>query len=226
MRMRYPGLVFLAVLSILALSGSFVAAKVISVGDTPTPSIDPTTFQALPEGDLGPSLTTNGDGVLTPGLSGPAIECFNFNDNPVHNGGFLFIPPDPHNAAGLTHVINIGNCIIEWRPKNAPLDVPEYRASLKAFFTGAAGPGGIGTLATPAFDPKVIYDQYANRFIVVALEVLGGPPLQSRILVAVSKVPTRTAVGGSTPSTRWYRLAVSTATPTIRVSPSMTRRYT
>jgi FlgD Ig-like domain len=203
MRMRYPGLVFLAIISILAFGGS-VAAKINAV-DTPSPSIDPATFSALPEGGLGPSVAPSGDGALTPGLSGPAIECFNFNDNPGLNGGFLFIPPDPHCAAGLTHVINIGNCIIEWRPKNAPADVPQYRNSLKAFFTGALGAGGIGTLATTGFDPKVIYDQYSNRFIVVALEVLVGPPLQSRILVAVSK--------GADPNGGWWLHAINSMVP-------------
>ena len=208
MRMRYPGLVFLAVLSILAFSGSeslgrppkgnFVA---ISATDTPTPSIDPASFSALPEGGLGPSLNTDGNGALTPGLSGPAIECYNFNDNPTFNGGFLFIPPDPHCAAGLTHVINIGNCIIEWRPKNAPLDVPQYRNSLAGFFAGT-----VGTLGTTAFDPKVVYDQYRDRFIVVALEVLGGPPLQSRILVGISK--------GADPNGGWWTYAINSMVPT------------
>ncbi len=198
MRMRYLRLVFLAVVSITVFGGA-VAAKV-NVVDTPTPSVDPASFAALQEGGPGPSMTTDGNGVLTPGLSGPAIECFNFNDNPPLNSGLLFIPPDPHCAAGLTHVINIGNCIIEWRPKSAPLDVPQYRNSLKGFFAGAVGAGGIGTLGTTCFDPKVIYDQYQDRFIVVALEQ-GNPPLQSRILVAVSK--------GADPNGGWWLHAIN-----------------
>jgi hypothetical protein len=160
-----------------------MAAK-ISIVDTPTPSVDPAAFGVLAEGNLGPSVIGGGDVALTPGLIGPAIECFNFDDNAVHNGGFLFIPPDPHCAAGLEHVINIGNCYIEWRPKNAPLDAPQYRSSLAAFFAGV--PGGLGTTG---FDPKVIYDQYADRFVVVTLEVVTSPALASRILIAVSKTP-------------------------------------
>jgi hypothetical protein len=189
MRMRYPGLVILAVIAIVALSGSFAAAK-ISVSETPTPSFDVETL-SLFEGFLGPSLEGTPDGVLTPGLLSSA-ECANFNDNPPLNPpGFLFIPPDPHCAAGAQHIVNVGNCYIEWRLKNALVNVPQYKAGLSTFFAGV--PGGLGTTG---FDPKVIYDQYSNRFIVVALEFVAGPPLQSRIWIAVSK--------GADPNGGWW----------------------
>ncbi len=129
--------------------------------------------------------------ALTPGLIGPAIECYDFDDNGTLSGGFVYIPPDPHCAVGQTHVINIVNVGIEWRPKNNPLDTPEYQALLSTFFAGV--PGGLGTAT---FDPKVIYDQYSDRFIVITLERVTSPTLQSRILVAVSKT--------SNPNAGWW----------------------
>ncbi len=196
MRMRYPGLVFFALISILALCGSQVAAKIYS-NDVPTPTLTAQQMASL-EGPMGPVLPGFSEVPLTPGLISSA-ECFNFDDNQTYNknpatgDGVRFIPPDPHTAAGLQHVIDIGNCYVEWRLKNALVNAPQYRAPLYnptrfnpnlGLFVGV--PGGLGTYA---FDPKVIYDQYSNRFIVADLEQVAGPPLQSRILVAVSKGP-------------------------------------
>lgn len=59
------------------------------------------------------------------------------------------------------------------------------------------------------FDPKVIYDQHAGRFVVVALEkeddcpAIGGSTDSSRILVAVSDDSNPTISGGT-----WYFTAI------------------
>jgi FlgD Ig-like domain len=123
------------------------------------------------------------------------VEGFHFDTNFLLNDGLTFIPPDAGCAAGPDHVLNIGNSILEWRPKEETSSTPEFQASLKSFFAAlpapAPNPGPGTTLGTHCFDPKVIYDQYAGRFIVVALErwdtATGNPSNQSRILLAVSK---------------------------------------
>jgi hypothetical protein len=136
-----------------------------------------------------------------PPLSGTAIECFNYNSNITYAAG-QFIPPDPHCAVGPDHVINIGNVVIEWRPKVGIVDTPQFIDDLKGFFSALPGPppGAGTTLGTTCFDPKVIYDQYAQRFVVVALEQwdtgAGRPSNESRILVAVSKT--------SDPNAGWW----------------------
>ncbi|HEX5133446.1 MAG TPA: FlgD immunoglobulin-like domain containing protein [Candidatus Krumholzibacteria bacterium] len=198
--MRFPALHALAV----ALTVSWLAAPVFageirpyadptpSVGSgVPASAVIPGTVDAAPtkpvKGQLPP--------MNAPLLSGPAIECFNFNSNATYNSGSIFIPPDPICAAGEDHVMNIGNVIIEWRPKVGIADTPEHIDDLKGFFaTGLSAPApnpGPGTsLGTVGYDPKVIYDQYADRFIVIMLERWATPTNasnQSRILVAVSK---------------------------------------
>jgi hypothetical protein len=70
---------------------------------------------------------------------------------------------------------------------------------LRAFYSGLPGPpvGPGTTLGTNCFDPKVVYDQYAGRFVVVALERTDAPnPTHSRILVGVSKT--------SNPNDGWW----------------------
>lgn len=87
---------------------------------------------------------------------------FGFDDNPIENSGFLSIPPDPIGAAGTDRVIAVVNTMIEARSKSGTL---LWRDSLKDFFnTPVLG------LGTRTFDPKVIWDHYENRFVVVTLE--------------------------------------------------------
>jgi hypothetical protein len=137
-------------------------------------------MEAVATGGFLPGKTVPPLPMLTPGLTGPAVDCFDFDDNITYTGS-VFIPPDPHAATGLEHVVNIVNVGIEWRTKAAP-GVLQYQNSLQNFFAGV--PGGLGTFG---FDPKVIYDQYSDRFVVVVLERVTSPALASRILIAVSK---------------------------------------
>jgi hypothetical protein len=110
------------------------------------------------------------------------FEGFGFNDNPGANDGFLFIPPDPIGAAGKSRVIAVVNSMIESHNKGGAL---KWRTGLADFFASLA-PGDY------PFDPKIVYDQYEDRFVVVALELIVGsastdPANVSRILLAVSK---------------------------------------
>ena len=79
--------------------------------------------------------------------------------------------------------MNVGNLSIQWFTKAG---IQQQHTSLNNFFA----PLRPLTYANMT-DPKVIYDQYSDRFVVMALEFMDGTtPLQtvdmSRILVAVS----------------------------------------
>ncbi|EPF16154.1 beta strand repeat-containing protein [Microcystis aeruginosa] len=117
-----------------------------------------------------------------------SIEGINFDEN-ANNTGFFQIPPDPSGAAGLNHVVSVVNSSIEWHTKTG---IQQNSQSLRNFFS-AAVPGTTDDPLTRTFDPKVIYDQYSNRFVVVTLEQQGrdgginNPSNdRSRIYVAVS----------------------------------------
>lgn len=138
----------------------------------------------------------------SPPLLATAIECFNYDTNTA-TAGIRLVPPDPHGAAGPDHVVVIGNVTIEWRPKSGIANPPQYQSSLRNFFIGLpAPPAGPGTtLGTNCFDPKVVYDQYAGRFVVVALERTDTPnPTNSRILLGISKT--------SDPNGGWWLHAI------------------
>jgi hypothetical protein len=119
---------------------------------------------------------------------GKTFEGFGFDDNPVENinpatgAGVRFIPPDPIGAAGHSRVIGIVNSMIEARTKSGQL---KWRQGLRDFFAP------LSPTSFP-FDPKIVYDQYEDRFVVVALEQITGtasvsPTNVSRILLAVSR---------------------------------------
>ncbi len=112
------------------------------------------------------------------------FDGFWFLDNPTENGGFLFIPPDPIATAGKSRLIAVVNTMIESRNFGGKL---MWRTSLQNFFS----PLGNQTLNTFTFDPKIVYDQYEDRFVVVTLEqteaFFGDDADGSRILLAVSK---------------------------------------
>lgn len=100
--------------------------------------------------------------VLSPGIM-TTFEGFGFDDNARENDGVLFILPDPIGAAGIDRVIAVVNTMIETRRKNGALI---FKDSLQDFFS----PLGNETLGTFPFDPKVIFDPFENRFVVVTLE--------------------------------------------------------
>jgi hypothetical protein len=109
------------------------------------------------------------------------VEGFGFNDNQAETG-FFTIPPDPHGAVGRSRVIAIGNVIIECRNRDGQL---QWRDALRDFFAPLSP-------TTITFDPKIVYDQYEDRYVAVTLEQVTGtasvsPTNISRILVAVSK---------------------------------------
>jgi hypothetical protein len=134
----------------------------------------------------------------------PVIEGVNFDDNATNTGGFVFIPPDPMGAVGPNHLVSIVNASIEWHTKAG---VEENSQGIGSGASGTAVGSFFAPLApvNPLFDPKVLYDQHADRFVVVALELQdvtrGDPTDTSRILLAVSD--------DSDPNGTWYFHAIN-----------------
>ena len=183
MRLRYL-FVLTVILAATAMVG--IAAAELERPDPPRPSYDRGLAAGTTPDLIGPYPGFSRKGPdfpprpdMGPPLLKPAIECYVFEDNSVPTGGFLFIPPDPHNAVGPNHVVNIGNVMIEWRKKDDP-DPREHLEGLVTFFGTIPGPGApllpTEQLGTFKFDPKVIYDQYAGRFVAIALEQWDSHP--------------------------------------------------
>ena len=132
------------------------------------------------------------------------IEGINFDEDAA-NGQYYHIPPDPIGAAGPNHVVSVVNTSIEWHTKAG---VQQNSQRLGKNVTTAAG--SFFASLTPlnsTFDPKVIYDQYNGRFVVVTLEQTavanGDPSNTSRILVAVSQT--------NDPNAGWYYTSINSA---------------
>ena len=130
---------------------------------------------------VGPDDTI--DGGPSPGAPGDSAsyDAINFDEN-TSLTGFFQIPPDPAGAVGTNHLVNVVNSSIEFYSKQT--GARQFRQSLKNFFATAPTPP-----LTTTFDPKVVYDQYANRFVVMTMERIeasGMTPNQSRVYFAVS----------------------------------------
>src|SRR5262245_1658637 len=78
-----------------------------------------------------PCLTSTIRTPWTPLFAPPlltSIESFDFVTNPLLNDTSEFTPVDATCAVGPEHVVNAGNCIIEWRTKDYLGAAPQYRA--------------------------------------------------------------------------------------------------
>jgi hypothetical protein len=109
------------------------------------------------------------------------IGGMGYDDNGVENNT-RFIPPDPIGAAGHSRIVSVVNSMIESRTKGGDF---KWREGLRDFFAPLAP-------TSRPFDPKIVYDDHEQRFVVVALELIVGSGSQSptnisRILLAVSK---------------------------------------
>jgi hypothetical protein len=145
-------------------------------------------------------------GIGFQGLS--YFDNLNFNDNQT------LVPPDPICAAGQATLVAIVNAVLEIRNKQGGLI---FKQGFADFF---ASLGPIGLL----YDPKVVYDQYEDRFVMVVLDQLApgglGPVTDdngdrtrhlqstnttgySTILLAVSKS------GSPTSNNDWYFQAIN-----------------
>jgi hypothetical protein len=137
-----------------------------------------------------PSIIT---GPSAPTLAG-TIEAIDF-DTQSASSGFYDIPPDSSAAAGPNNLVNVVNTDIQWFTKAGALQNTQRLGKNSSTATGSFFAAQNPTTGT--FDPKVVYDQYNGRFVVVALEQ--GSSL-SRILIAVSH--------DSDPNNGWFTTAI------------------
>ena len=157
-----------------------------SLGGTPTSAV-------IQSGDIAAPPPES----EAPGVSAN-IEGINFDEGAA-NSVFCNIPPDPIGAAGPNHVVSVVNTSIEWHTKAGVQQLSQKLGTTSGGFFASLSP------ANGTFDPKVIYDTQAGRFVVVTLErrdtANGDPVNSSRILVAVSD--------DSDPNGTWYFLAIN-----------------
>ncbi len=134
------------------------------------------------------------DGLENATEATPTALTVSWESFTVFNTGS--IPPDPYGAAGPSHVLNVVNQHYAIYDKVGGLQGTD---SLFNFFSPLANPppGSQGP-----YDPKVLYDTFHNRFVVVALS-LGGTP-SSAILVAVSD--------DSNPNGTWFKTEINAVT--------------
>ena len=131
-----------------------------------------------------------------------SVEGFSLTNDLFNTGLFESTPANPSGAAGPNHIVNVGNSTIQWFQKGATN--PQMHTSLVNFFQPL---GPLTHLMQPdariAFDPKVLYDQYADRFVVMAMETFERDRVfASRVLLAVSD--------DSDPNGNWYYTSVNT----------------
>lgn len=144
----------------------------------------------------------------TPGVDPMSIYVQDPNagaDNPVNTEETLLlksfngmtetnsIPPDPYLAVGPTHIVSTVNSNFAIYDKQGNL-VQTISADTW-YATTLSGPG--------AFDPKVLYDHYAKRWIQVWLDQSDSPQ-RGYFLISVSD--------DSIPTGTWYNWAIPSTT--------------
>jgi hypothetical protein len=138
--------------------------------------------------------------AVSPGLL-TTIEGLNSSDGLYNIGGDDAAPPDPHGAVGPTHVVNVANRSIQWFTKEG---IRHGHTSLANFFqplrplTPPLNPSAV------IYDPRVLYDQFAERFVVLAVERSSDAIFTSRFMMAVSD--------DSDPNGTWYYQSINAQT--------------
>ncbi len=89
------------------------------------------------------------------------------------------IPPDTMGAVGTTHVVVPSNNMMRITDRNG---IELQRITLNSFWAGTTVKG---SAVTSAFDPKILFDRFNNRFIFVAS--LNGPGQFSGMGLAVTQ---------------------------------------
>ncbi len=117
------------------------------------------------DGFLSGGFEPDGVGFINPGPDVAPLETFATIDaisiiDTLLNFGLTFIPPDPIAAAGTDRLVNVVNTAVEIFDKQGTL-LDQF--PLDALFDSP----------TDTFDPKVIYDHFNDRFLIVTLEQQG-----------------------------------------------------
>ena len=126
----------------------------------------------VPAGRVPPALAPEREGVPAPLGPSPAIT----NDFGALPDNMTLIPPDTHGAVGPSHLLVTLNSQV--RVSNRAGTALVADRTLNGFWGGIAG--GSGT-----FDPRAVYDPFANRFVVVSCD--DARSATSALLLAVSQ---------------------------------------
>lgn len=120
------------------------------------------------------------------------ISGIDYDENGSLSGSFN-IPADPHGAVGMNHVCHVVNVSIQCHDKGDGSSV--LKQSLDDFFSHDSG--------NDLFDPRVVYDARADRFVVLVLnKVDDGTAANnaSEIFLAASE--------GGDPTGTWHRQTI------------------
>src|SRR3954447_9025670 len=134
-----------------------------------------------------PRATTDSTPSFGTGISPPPMKTF--------KGEFLSatsIPPDTMGAVGTTHIVTVSNDRMRILTRNG---VELSRLTLTAFWAGVTIKGA----AISAFDPKIYFDRFNNRFIFISSG--NGQNVNSGAMFAVSAT--------ADPTGAWYRWSVA-----------------
>jgi VCBS repeat-containing protein len=160
-------------------------------------------------GELSKYLKDKGDDSFQTSANKSLVSSFDAGGQAanVANSGFLNVPADPHGAAGPNHLVNVFNTSIEFYNKDGSGGVS---GSLQGFFAPLSP-------VNLTFDPKVLYDQFEDRWVVVTLQrtdtANGDPSNTSNVFIAVSQtddpngawlmtsIDTKVNIGGAD---RWF----------------------
>jgi len=102
------------------------------------------------------------------------------------------IPPDTGGAVGTSHIITATNDRLRILDRNG---VALSTVTLNSFWAGVSLEGGA---PANAFDPKVLFDRFNNRFIFIASANAQSP--SSAVLIAITQTADPTGV--------WFRYAI------------------
>jgi hypothetical protein len=99
------------------------------------------------------------------------------------NDGFANIPPDSHGAVGPLHLVAVVNGRVTIQDRTGVnVSVVSMNTFWSELFPGR--PAGQGTDRIDVFDPRVVYDQMSERFVMCA--VADAQDVRSGVLLAVS----------------------------------------
>lgn len=160
---------------------------------SPPPPLPEITEVEPPQGR--PGLRSAVPIVKAPSAPPPSATGPSPGPTETFKGEFLSgttIPPDTMGAVGTTHVVNVTNDRMRIQTRDG---VELSRVTLTSFWAGATVKGAA---VTSAFDPKVYYDRFNNRFILVSS--LNGPGINSGAGLAVSQT--------ADPTGLWNRFTV------------------
>ncbi|HMP91322.1 MAG TPA: hypothetical protein PKD90_00485, partial [Phnomibacter sp.] len=153
----------------------------------PIPAGAPITrYKAPAEGSIRPLSEDSPEPFLTmEGLSDGQLR------------GIGTIPPDTYGSVGYNEVVTVTNSEIVIRNKNNGIALPGTQQGIKNFFSAL----NFGGSAPDVFDPRVIFDPYANRYVVIVC-VNGGNVQNSGFAIAVSQT--------GNPAGAWSYYAIDT----------------